>query len=107
VLLPALMFFVFWALIYIAAWAWDPVACSADPAAACSGSFGGLGSNPLFGDILYYAVNMAFANPVPDVIGRSHLVHALNTVEVMSGIGLASLYAGAFFGLNQKGSSAG
>lgn len=84
ILLPALMFFFFWALIYIAVWAWDPTACSADPAVVCNGSFGGLGANPLFGDLLYYAVNMAFANPVPDVIGRSHLVHTFNTVELTS-----------------------
>lgn len=99
VLLPALGFFVFWALIYIAIWSWDPAACSPDPALACKGSFGGLGTQPVFGDFLYYAINMAFANPVPDVLGRSRLVHALNMVEVMSGIGLASLYAGAFFGV--------
>lgn len=102
ILMPALMFFIFWALIYISAWAWNPIPCTADPVQSCSGAFGGLGENPIFGDFLYYAVNMAFANPVPDVIGRSHWVHSLNTVEVMSGIGLASLYAGAFFGLKDK-----
>ena len=105
VLVPALMFFLFWTLIYITAWSWNPTTCSADPVQACAGAFGGLGTHPIFGDFLYYSVNMAFANPVPDVIGRSHLVHSLNTVEVMSGIGLASLYAGAFFGLNQSAKS--
>ena len=97
--LPALLFFVFWALIYIAAWAWDPTACSPDPAVACMGAFGGLGTNPVFGDFLYFTINMAFANPVPDILGHSKLVHTLSTVEVMSGIGLASLYAGTFFGV--------
>lgn len=97
-LFPAVIFFLFWTLLFIAAWAWDPSVCPADPAIPCQGAFAGLEESPTFGDFLYFAVNMAFANPVPDILATSRLTHTLVTLEVISGIALATLYAGAFFG---------
>ncbi|HEX4467718.1 MAG TPA: hypothetical protein VH025_11060 [Solirubrobacteraceae bacterium] len=97
--LPALVFFCLWAAVYMLIWAHSPTACPANPAQACSGAFLGAGAHPTFGDFLYYAVNMAFANPAPDLIARSRLGHTAATIEVLSGVGLVTLYAGAFFGL--------
>jgi hypothetical protein len=97
--LPALVFFCVWATVYMFIWAHSPNACPADPAIACGGAFLGAGHSPTFGDFLYYAINMAFANPAPDLIARSRLGHAAATIEVLSGVGLVTLYAGAFFGL--------
>jgi hypothetical protein len=97
--LPALLFFCLWAVVYLLIWAHDPAACPADPARPCAGAFLGAGAHPTFGDFLYYSVNMAFANPAPDLIAHTRLGHTAATVEVLSGIGLVTLYATAFFGL--------
>lgn len=102
VALPALIFFVFWALVYMLIWSRDPAACAADPALACDGAFWGTGSHPSLGDFVYLSVNMAFANPVPDLIAQSQLAKAAATLEVLTGIGLATLYAGSFFGLRDE-----
>ncbi len=101
--LPALLFFCGWALVYMLIWAHSPESCPADPAQPCAGAFQGLSANPTFGDFLYFAANMAFANPVPDIIARSRLAHTAATIEVLSGIGLVTLYAGSFFGIGRSG----
>jgi hypothetical protein len=98
--------FVFWTLLYITVWAWDPGICPADPAVACSAAFSGIGAAPIFGDFLYFSVNMSFANPVPDILANSRLAHTLVTIEVISGISLATFYAGTFFGLGGQKQSA-
>jgi hypothetical protein len=97
--LPALLFFCVWALVYLLIWAHSPTPCPADPALPCDGAFLGAGAHPTFGDFLYYSVNMAFANPAPDLIAHTRAGHTAATIEVLSGVGLVTLYAGAFFGL--------
>lgn len=97
--LPALLFFCLWAVVYMFIWAHDPAACPADPGHPCAGAFLGAGRHPTFGDFLYYSVNMAFANPAPDLIAHTRVGHTAATIEVLSGVGLVTLYAGAFFGL--------
>ena len=97
--LPALLFFCIWAVVYLLIWSHDPAACPADPAHPCAGAFLGAGDHPTFGDFLYYSVNMAFANPAPDLIAHTRVGHTAATIEVLSGIGLVTLYAAAFFGL--------
>jgi hypothetical protein len=100
--LPALLFFCAWALIYMLIWAHSPEPCSLDLSRSCSGAFEGAGSNPTFGDFLYFATNMAFANPAPDFVAHSRLAHAAATIEVLTGIGLVTLYAGSFFGIGRR-----
>jgi hypothetical protein len=100
--LPALLFFCGWALVYMLIWAHSPAACSLDLAQPCSGAFQGAGQDPTFGDFLYFATNMAFANPAPDLVAHSRLAHTAATIEVLTGIGLVTLYAGSFFGLGQR-----
>ena len=100
--LPALLFFCGWALIYTLIWAHSPEACSLDLSKPCSGAFQGAGHNPTFGDFLYFATNMAFANPAPDFIAHSRLAHTATTIEVLTGIGLVTLYAGSFFGIGRR-----
>jgi hypothetical protein len=97
--LPALLFFCLWAVVFLFIWAHDPAACPADPGHPCAGAFLGAGKHPTFGDFLYYSVNMAFANPAPDLIAHTRAGHTAATIEVLSGVGLVTLYAGAFFGL--------
>jgi hypothetical protein len=98
--LPALLFFCLWAVVYLFIWSHDPAACPADPAHPCAGAaFLGAGTRPTFGDFLYYSANMAFANPAPDLIANTRAGHTAATVEVLSGVGLVTLYASAFFGL--------
>jgi hypothetical protein len=100
--LPALLFFCGWAIVYMLIWAHSPEACRADPASVCAGAFQGTSATPTFGDFLYFATNMAFANPAPDIIAHSRLAHAAATIEVLSGIGLLTLYAGSFFGIGRE-----
>jgi hypothetical protein len=51
---------------------------------------------------------MAFANPAPDLIAHTRAGHTAATIEVLSGVGLVTLYAGAFFGLAAtRGAQAG
>lgn len=101
--LPALLFFCGWALVYMLIWAHSPQACSLDLTRACHGAFEGAGHNPTFGDFLYFATNMAFANPAPDFVAHSRLAHTAATIEVLTGIGLVTLYAGSFFGVGRPG----
>jgi hypothetical protein len=105
--LPALLFFCLWAIVYLFIWAHDPAACAADPSRPCQGAFLGAGQHPTFGDFLYYSVNMAFANPAPDLIAHTRAGHTAATIEVLSGVGLVTLYAGAFFGLGAVAATAG
>jgi hypothetical protein len=100
--LPALVFFCVWALIYALLWAYSPEACSLDVTRACHGAFQGAGTHPTFGDFLYIAVNLAFANPPPDLLAHSRPAHMAVTLEVISGVALVTLYAGAFFGLGRE-----
>jgi hypothetical protein len=100
--LPALLFFCGWALIYMLIWAHSPDACSLDLSRPCSGAFQGAGHDPTFGDFLYFATNMAFANPAPDLVAHSRLAHTAATIEVLTGIGLVTLYAGSFFGIGRR-----
>jgi hypothetical protein len=100
--LPALVFFCGWAFIYALIWAYSPTPCSLDLTKACHGAFQGAGTQPTFGDFLYVAVNLAFANPPPDVIAHSRLAHMAATLEVISGVALVTLFASAFFGLGRS-----
>jgi hypothetical protein len=45
---------------------------------------------------------MAFANPAPDLVAHSRLAHTAATIEVLTGIGLVTLYAGSFFGIGRR-----
>jgi hypothetical protein len=99
--LPALVFFCAWAFIYALIWAYSPAPCSLDLTKACHGAFQGAGTHPTFGDFLYVAVNLAFANPPPDLLAHSRLAHMAATLEVISGVALVTLYASAFFGLGR------
>jgi hypothetical protein len=100
--LPALVFFCLWAFVYALLWAYSPDACSLDLTQPCSGAFQGAGAHPTFGDFLYLAVNLAFANPPPDLLAHSRVAHMAVTLEVISGVALVALYAGSFFGLGRE-----
>jgi hypothetical protein len=100
--LPALVFFCVWATVYALLWAHSPDACSLDLTQPCHGAFQGAGTHPTFGDFLYMAVNLAFANPPPDLLAHSRVAHMAVTLEVISGVALVALYAGSFFGLGQS-----
>jgi hypothetical protein len=99
--LPALVFFCFWAFVYALLWAYSPEACSLDLTRPCHGAFQGAGAHPTYGDFLYMAVNLAFANPPPDLLAHSRVAHMAVTLEVISGVALVALYAGSFFGLGR------
>jgi hypothetical protein len=98
---PALVFFCVWAFVYALLWAYSPDACSLDLTQPCHGAFQGAGVHPTFGDFLYVAVNLAFANPPPDLLAHSRAAHMAVTLEVISGVALVALYAGSFFGLGR------
>jgi hypothetical protein len=95
VAVPALAFFLAWALVFIVIWSADPEACRV-ATTQCDGAFVGLGDHPLLGDFVYYAVNIAFANPPPDVIAQSRVARAAGTVEIVAGAGFLAVYLGAF-----------
>ena len=102
VAMPALVFFCGWGAINMLIWAHDPSVCSADPSRSCTGAFVGAGAHPTFGDFLYYSTNLAFANPPPDLVAHSRTAHTAATIEVLSGVGLVTLFAGAFFGVGRR-----
>jgi hypothetical protein len=91
VALPALVFFLAWALLFAIIWAAEPSACAV-ATTSCNGAFVGLGDRPLLGDFVYYAVNLAFANPPPDVVAESRTARAAATVEIVAAAG----FLGAF-----------
>jgi hypothetical protein len=97
VAVPALGFFVAWALLFAIIWAAEPTAC-AFATTRCDGAFTGLGHRPLLGDFVYYAVNLAFANPPPDVVAESRTARAAATVEIVAATGFLAAYVGAFLG---------
>ena len=93
--LPALVFFLAWALLFAIIWAAEPSACAV-ATTRCNGAFVGLGDRPLLGDFVYYAVNLAFANPPPDVVAESRTARAAATVEIVAAAGFLAAYLGAF-----------
>jgi hypothetical protein len=94
VAVPALVFFVAWALLFAIIWAAEPTACAV-ATTRCNGAFTGLGHRTL-GDFVYYAVNLAFANPPPDVVAESRTARAAATVEIVAATGFLAVYVGAF-----------
>ena len=96
VAVPALVFFLAWALLFAIIWAAEPSACAV-ATTRCNGAFTGLGDRPLLGDFVYYAVNLAFANPPPDVVAQSRTARAAATVEIVAAAGFLFAYLAAFF----------
>jgi hypothetical protein len=94
---PALLFFIAWALLYAVIWAAEPSACAV-ATSRCNGAFVGLGTHPILGDFVYYAVNIGFANPPPDLVAESRTARAAGTVEVVAAAGFLAAYVGAFMG---------
>ncbi|MFN8132592.1 MAG: hypothetical protein U0R70_13665 [Solirubrobacteraceae bacterium] len=93
------LFFITWALIYAAVWSAQPIPCKADAAKACAGAFYGTHPRMEFSDFLYLSANLAAASPPPDLFPASRLARAAATLEVVSGIALITLFAGALLGL--------
>jgi hypothetical protein len=93
--LPALLFFVGWAMLYAVIWAAEPTACAV-ATQRCDGAFTGVGHRPLLGDFVYYAVNIGFANPPPDLVAESRTARAAATVEIVAAAGFLAAYASAF-----------
>lgn len=102
------LFFITWALIYAAVWSAQPIPCPADAAKACAGAFYGAHPRMEFSDFLYLSANLAAASPPPDLFPASRLARAAATLEVVSGIALITLFAGALLGLRSatEGSAA-
>ena len=96
--LLGLTFFLCWMGVYMILWSVEPAACSSDIARSCDAAFRGLGNAPTVGDFLMYTVNMAFVNPLPDIIAASRTARALSTIEVVCGVALVTLYARSFWG---------
>jgi uncharacterized membrane protein len=92
---PALVFFTAWALLYAVIWAAEPSACAV-ATSRCNGAFVGLGTHPILGDFVYYAVNIGFANPPPDIVAESRAARAAATVEIVAAAGFLAAYLGAF-----------
>jgi hypothetical protein len=90
-----LLFFTVWALIYMGVWALAPGAC---PDCAFSSPEP---TRPV-ADFFYLAVNLAVANPPPDLYPVSNLARAASSIEVVSGLALVTMFAGAFFGLSRN-----
>lgn len=101
------LFFITWALIYAAVWSAQPIPCKADAAKACAGAFYGTHPRMEFSDFLYLSANLAAASPPPDLFPASRLARAAATLEVVSGIALITLFAGALLGLRAAGESEG
>jgi hypothetical protein len=97
------LFFITWALIYAAVWSAQPIPCKADAAQVCAGAFYGSRPRMEFSDFLYLSANLAAASPPPDLFPASRLARAAATLEVVSGIALITLFAGALLGLRSAG----
>lgn len=86
-----LVFLTGWALIYMLVWSLDPGA-----------AFYGAQSRIAVSEFFYLSVNLAVANPPPTIYPLSTLAKAASSLEIISGLALITLGAGAFFGLRQE-----
>ena len=102
--LPGLVFVGFWALVYLLIWSFEPQACHVDQIASCQGAFRGISSYPSFSDFLYLSANLAFGHYTPDIIAQSQVAKTAATVEVISDVGLVTLYAATFLGIKRGAS---
>jgi hypothetical protein len=83
--LLALMFFLFWTVVYMALWAFHP-----------GESFRGLGPDPRFADFFYYAVSTALISPPGDIVAHSRGVRAATMIEMLTGFGVLTAYLSSF-----------
>jgi hypothetical protein len=81
-----------WVSVSLLVWASDPAVCSMGTP-NCPGAFQGLAPHPTLGDFLYFVLNAAVVNVLPDITVRSPLGHALYSGIVISGLALLSTYA--------------
>jgi hypothetical protein len=84
-LLIGLAFFLFWTLVYIGVWWWNPDKSFMPPL-----------HRPLFADFFYVAVSTAFISPPGDIVAHTRGARAATMTEMISGAALLSAYLGAF-----------
>jgi hypothetical protein len=85
IVLLALLFFLFWTLIYIGVWRWHP-----------DGAFRGLAHTPTFSDFFYYAVSTGFISPPGDIIAASKGARTATMIELLTGTAALAAYLGSF-----------
>lgn len=83
--LLALLFFLFWTLIYIGVWRSHP-----------EGAFHGLPKTPTFSDFFYYAVSTGFISPPGDIIAASKGARTATMIELLTGTAALAAYLGSF-----------
>jgi hypothetical protein len=84
-LLIGLAFFLFWTLVYVGVWWWNPDKAFMPPL-----------HKPLFADFFYVAVSTAFISPPGDIVAHTRGARAATMTEMISGAALLSAYIGAF-----------
>jgi hypothetical protein len=85
ILLIGLAFFLFWTLVYIFVWWWNPDKAFMPPL-----------HRPLFADFFYVAVSTAFISPPGDIAAHTRGARAATMTEMITGAALLSAYVGAF-----------
>jgi hypothetical protein len=85
ILLLALAFFLFWTIVYVGCWWWDPTR-----------SFTGLASRPRFADFFYTSVSTAFISPPGDILATSRGARSATMTEMITGAALLSTYLSTF-----------
>jgi hypothetical protein len=78
-------FFLFWTLVYLALWWFDP-----------EDAFQGLDRAPYFADFFYYAVSTAFISPPGDIVASTRGARSATMIEMLTGFALLAAYLASF-----------
>jgi hypothetical protein len=96
-------FFLAWTVVYIGLWWVHPDPTGADNR---DQAFTGLGEVPRFADFFYYAVCTAFISPPGDIFANSRGARAATMIEMLTGLGLVTTYAGSILDVGRRGADA-
>ena len=81
-----------WTSVSLLVWAAAPAPCT-QASGQCGGAFTGLPLNPTVGDFVYFTINAAIANVLPDITARSPAAHLVFTATMLSGLVVLARYA--------------
>lgn len=87
---------VVWTSVSLLVWSAAPAPC-AQASHLCTGAFAGLPLSPTVGDFVYFTINAAIANVLPDITAQSPAAHLVFTGTMLSGLIVLARYAKALW----------
>ena len=83
---------VIWTSVSLLVWSSAPASCTL-ASNTCAGAFMGLSASPTVGDFVYFTINAAAANVVPDITAHSPAARLAFTGALLSGLVVLARYA--------------